>query len=292
MRKLERTRPPIEEFVPRAAANVARITEDTLNAIDFPTSVADLVKGTFQAIVDTSIWQMGAFSELLANVAKTVEEFMADNISDNQARNWLANSYPRVIRLDTSGEVARAVRSETAADAQAVQQSIKRNLQVPDDIDDDTIETVLVPASHRKLAQSRQKVLATMVLMSINRIVVTSGRIQASMDFRIDIADRGLAESASPGRFQERGDSPLQLVSIAGQGTVKDNGCPLLELGEDSESEINVEANLSGEVDLKFKWETFPLERFADAGVIGMIQSHTAVPGANKPITGNTAGDA
>ncbi len=61
---------------------------------------------------------------------------------------------------------------------------------------------------------------------------------------------------------------------------------------KDSESEIDVEAELTGEVDLKFKSETFPLERFADAGAIGSIQGNTAVPAANKPITGNTAGDA
>jgi hypothetical protein len=45
---------------------------------------------------------MDAFGELLANVSKTVNEYMADNVSDNQARDYLENRWPRVIRLDTS----------------------------------------------------------------------------------------------------------------------------------------------------------------------------------------------
>ncbi|MGI9505183.1 MAG: hypothetical protein ACR2RE_19260, partial [Geminicoccaceae bacterium] len=83
--------------IPVAASNVARITEDTLNAIAFPTFVADLLQGTFKAIVDSSIQQMEAYAELLSNVAKTVTEFMQDNITNNNARDWLAGAYPQVI---------------------------------------------------------------------------------------------------------------------------------------------------------------------------------------------------
>src|SRR5262249_38835489 len=86
--------PPQEAFAPRAASQVAGVTRDTLNAIAFPTFVADLIKGTFQAIVNASIQQMEAYGALLSNVAKTVDQFMADNISDNNARDWAANAHP------------------------------------------------------------------------------------------------------------------------------------------------------------------------------------------------------
>src|SRR6185436_4999385 len=78
--------PAADEFSPRAASQVARITRETLNAIAFPTFVADLIKGTFQAIVNASIQQMEAYGNLLSNVAKTVDQFMADNVSDNKDR--------------------------------------------------------------------------------------------------------------------------------------------------------------------------------------------------------------
>ncbi|MEE2871234.1 MAG: hypothetical protein VYE17_11930 [Pseudomonadota bacterium] len=287
--------PAATEFAPRAANNVARITEDTLNAIAFPTFVADLLKGTFQAVVDASIQQMEAYGELLANVAKTVDEFMADNISNNQARDWLSNSYPQLVRLDTSSGEPRVRIADGGGDSEAAQAAARRDMNVPEDQsidDDDSLETVLVPAARRKLAQSRQQVLATMVLMGINRIVVTSGRVKASMGFRIDTTDRARAESASQFDFKNETSigysSWLSPVSASSKTTV----AYVSSSKKNSESEINVNADLTGEVDLKFKSETFPLERFADTGVISNIQQNTPVPGANKPITGNNAGNA
>ena len=41
----------------------------------------------------------------------------------------------------------------------------------------DQIEAQLVPAAKRRLAAGRQQLLSTMVLMGINRIVVTDGSI-------------------------------------------------------------------------------------------------------------------
>ncbi|CAB5105059.1 hypothetical protein D3OALGA1CA_1674 [Olavius algarvensis associated proteobacterium Delta 3] len=186
------------------------------------------------------------------------------------------------------------MQADTADEAEGPKASLQRDLNIGNDvsIDDDTNETVLVPAARRKLAQSRQQVLATLVLMGINRIVVNSGRINAGMGFRMDTTDRGRAESAS--QFDTGTEvstrygyflSPVKVQTRITAAYVSSSK-------KDSESEINVEADLTGEVDLKFKSETFPLERFADAGVIGAIQSNTAVPGAKKPITGNVAGEA
>ena len=44
-----------------------------------------------------------------------------------------------------------------------------------------------------------------------------------------------------------------------------------------------------GEVDLKFKSETFPLERFAEPGMIGLLQGNTANPTANPAVGANAA---
>src|SRR5262249_27682667 len=78
-----------QEFTPAAANQVARVTRDTIRAIAFPTFVADLVNGTFNAIINANIRQMEAYTQLIANVGKTVDQFMNENISDNQARDWL-----------------------------------------------------------------------------------------------------------------------------------------------------------------------------------------------------------
>jgi len=37
---------------------------------------------------------MEAYGALLSNVAKTVDQFMGDNITDNQARDWFGTALP------------------------------------------------------------------------------------------------------------------------------------------------------------------------------------------------------
>ena len=57
-----------------------------VNKVDFPGFVGGLIEGVFNAIVKASIDQMEAYGELVANVAKSVDEYMRDNISEGQAR--------------------------------------------------------------------------------------------------------------------------------------------------------------------------------------------------------------
>ena len=156
------------------------MTRETLDAVAFPTFVADLINGTFNAIVNASIRQMEAFAALLSNVAKTVDQFMADNITDNQAKDWLVSKYPYHLRVDTSEGEPKVVMRDDAADREPPSLRQDLGLDMDVDLDDDTIAETLVPAARRNLAQHRHQLLSTMVLLGINRIVVTSGRIRAS----------------------------------------------------------------------------------------------------------------
>ncbi|HEV2772834.1 MAG TPA: hypothetical protein VGV57_08420, partial [Thermoleophilaceae bacterium] len=155
------------------------------------------------------------------------------------------------------------------------------NLSSDVDLDDKTVEEVLVPAARRRLAQQRHQLLSTMVLMGINRIVVTSGRISAKMGFYIDASDTGTAQSAS--QFDFKNDT-IAGGGFLGFGMVSRNQVAYVSsTKKDSSDAINVQADLTGEVDLKFKSETFPLERFADLNAITQIQGNTANPAANAP---------
>ena len=52
-----------------------------------------------------------------------------------------------------------------------------------------------------------------------------------------------------------------------------------------SSDAIDVHADLTGEVDLKFKSDYFPMERFAKPELMSMIMGNTPNPGANTPIS-------
>jgi hypothetical protein len=270
-----------EEFQPAAANAVGRVTGETLRAISFPTFVADLIRGTFQAIVNASIQQMEAYGALLANVSRTVDQFMAENISDNQAREWLVQRYPEHIRLEREGERVRAVPRDDAEEREAPDFRADLGLSENVSLDESAIEEQLVPAARRKLASSRHQMLATMVLMGINRIVITGGKIRATMGFHIDTTDR-LAEQratdfdtrvAASGSF---GFGPWSASLSASVAYVTSNR-------SQRDSEMNVEADLTSEVDLRFKSDYFPLERFMDGAGIATVRSATAVPSANAP---------
>ncbi|WP_051551694.1 hypothetical protein [Nocardioides sp. URHA0020] len=281
--------PPVDadRFDDRAVSLMAGVTKDTLNAVAFPSFVADLINGTFNAIVNASIKQMEAFGNLLANVAKTVDQFMADNITDNQAKDWLVSKYPYHLKVDTSQGDPRVVVRPEAADKEPPSLKADLGLDQDVDLDEDAIAETLVPAARRSLAQQRHQMLSTMVLMGINRIVVTSGRIRAKLDFHIDASDQGKADSAS--RFEEHNTTAAG-GGFLGFGVVSVNSVAYVSTQSRSASdEINASVDLMGEVDLKFKSDVFPLERFAQPGMIGLLQGNTANPAANPPAGANAA---
>lgn len=187
-----------DDFNPQAASQIAPTTEQTLEAIAFPTFVADLIRGTFDAIVKSSILQMESFMEMTANVSMSVDEFMPDNVSDDNARGWRAARYPKHIRLQEGAAVpAEAAEEQPMPD-------FARDLKLPGGagLHESSIGDILVPVARRRLAENHLKMLATLVLMGINRIVVTGGKIRATMAFHIDTSDRGRQESASSFDFR------------------------------------------------------------------------------------------
>lgn len=274
------------DFQPQAASQIAKITEQTLKAIAFPTFVADLIRGTFDAIVNTSIRQMESFMEMVANVSKSVDEFMKDNVSDESAASWLAGRYPKHIAM----QEGKAVPAE-GADEQPPP-DFERDLKLSGgaSLDESSIEEILVPAARRRLAENRLKMLSTLVLMGINRIVITGGKIRATMGFHIDTSDRARQESASTVDFRTAVAGGVNMgwwnlsasMSLSYVSSTKAS----------SDQEINVDSDLTGEVELHFKSDYFPVQRFADMGQLKTIQGNTAVPNANPLPGGAEAAEA
>jgi hypothetical protein len=273
-------------FQTSAANNIGRVTKETLNAIAFPTFVADLIKGTFNAIVQSSIQQMEAYMKLVENVSRTVDQFMNENISDNQAKDWLVSSYPE--HFEIKKEEKDIVVREGAEKKSMPDFKTGLNLSEDISLDKSSIDETLVPAARRKLAQSRHQMLSTMVLMGINRIVVTGGKIRATMGFHIDTTDVLHQEKATDldlkvaaaGSF---GFGPWSVSASTSVSYVTSNK-------QSSDSQMNVEADLTGEVEIHFKSDYFPLSRFANNATVGQIQGNTAVPENNAP-SGNAVSE-
>jgi hypothetical protein len=259
-----------------AVGRAGEVARATLNAIDFPAFVASLIQGTFQAIVDSSIQQMEAYAELLKNCASTVDRFMSDNISDGQARDYLADQYGGLLSRDTSSGQPRLKVQKRRGKSESELPSFFKDLgfESPEDIDDDSVEQVVVPATRKYLAESRQKTLATMVLMGINRVVVDDGEITAKLQFHID------ASETTNLRFDQTKTTAGNMSGYAGRSPFGAQSVMVNTSSLNAQSDINVRADLTGQVKVKFRSETFPLERFADSAAIQLISSNAKVPQA------------
>jgi hypothetical protein len=257
-----------------AVGRAGEVARATLNAIDFPSFVASLIQGTFQAIVNASIQQMEAYAEMLKNVAGTVDRFMQDNITDGMARDHLSDQYGQMFLRDTSSGAPRLQLQRRDADAELPGFFKDMGFTSLAEIDEAAVEQVVVPHTRRHLAEARQRTLATMVLMGINRIVVDDGEITAKLQFHID------ASESMAMRFDQTKTTAGNMSGTAGKSPFGAQALMVNTASINAQSDINVRADLTGQVRVKFRSETFPLERFADSAAIQLINGNARVPQA------------
>jgi hypothetical protein len=252
---------------------VGEVARATLNAINFPEFVSSLIKGTFQAIVDASIQQMEAYAELLKNVAMSLDDFMSENISDAHAKDYLADQYGGLFSRDISqGKPMLQVNQTPPENAEMPSFFADMGFDSPQQIDEQAINETIVPATRKSLAERRQQTLATMVLMGINRIVVDEGEILAKLVFHID------ASETMNMTFNQTKQTLGNMSGTSGRNQFTGNGIMVNTSSLNAQSDINVRADLTGQVKVKFRSETFPLERFADSAAIQLINENAKVP--------------
>jgi len=68
-----------------------------LQAVDFPAFVGGLIKGVFDAAVSASVEQMEAYGDLLKAVTDSIDHFVKNNVTDEQARDYLTRHYPVLV---------------------------------------------------------------------------------------------------------------------------------------------------------------------------------------------------
>ncbi len=259
---------------PQATESIAQRTGAMVNEVDFPGFVAQLVHGTFDAIVDASIRQMESYSSMVAAVAKTVDQFTEENVTPNQARDWLAAHYPGDVQLllpdGARTQPQLLPRSEGLRPAWLSAYGVE-----DEELTAELLENTVLPQVRLKVGGERQQLLATMVLLGMNRVVVRDGSISSKVMFRAaaqDAAKVGYASSSDlpqVDKWGARGSAAQTVQASTMVSTVQVN----------AQNESNVRADLYGEVKLNFVSETLPLERLADAAKIALVQRHSPTLG-------------
>lgn len=339
--------PTTPKFDAQAAHEGAAVAGALLQQVNFPDFCAGLINGVFHSIVQTSMEQMEAYAKLVADVSKSLNEFRDENTTQNQGRDHLVQNFPDVFQLQLGDDDPFDFGSGTFSEAPATPQprvivregvdeaaAIARiNQSLPLDrpietLDDELVEALLVPAARTQIASGRQQLLATMVMLGINRIVVTDGELtakvmydfQARDDFRFQHTaqafDYGNAsvttEQVANGAILRSGPSTTMArlpdgrvieqrrdASFYTKGDYKSVSQPLISMQSvtqtQGDSQLTAKASLAGTMKVKFKSDYLPLEKLANPESIAAIQMN-AQPGmvrtlASRPAPGRAAAE-
>jgi hypothetical protein len=263
--------------------------KNLVGSVDFPQFVGGLIQNVFQAIVSASIQQMKAYGDMLKSVAQTVDQFAQDNISLDQARGWLADKYPDVLSVghgddgDSPGFRVQVKGDDGDEALRRINQEMQL-LKPVSDLSDEEQEGRLVAAARMQMARSRQQLLASMVLLGINRIVVTDGMINAKVVFDFRASDQAKRKARAGLTDRERMEN--QNTTVAGGGFLGWGAASMNQndyehtttvsssVDENSESKAELKAKLTGEVRVNFKSDYFPMEKLATPGMLASIQGN------------------
>jgi hypothetical protein len=250
---------PDERF--RAEGIAAGVTQAgrMVKEVDFPAFVSSLVKGVFNAVVDASIQQMKAYGELVNSVAMSITDFADQHVDPGEGQKHLAKKYPDIFDMSSGSlKVKDDYDDESMPNFQA-----ELGLDAPvEDLSDEESLQKLITASRTEIARGRQQLLATTILMGINRIIVTDGKINAKIRFDFTAHD----SMQRSGQINEYEKSIRDIEMSVGDKYVKGHFEQPLPLKVSttsavSQADITAEATLQGSVSLNFKSETFPLEK-------------------------------
>ncbi len=249
--------PPATETLGRRAGAVT-------DELDFPEFVSSLIQGTWDAMVDSSIRQMDSYADLVAAISKPMAQFRDENVTANQARDWLIAQYPGDLALAMAESGPQVVpRGATDEFGDAPSPTWLKDYGVAgQSLTPELIEEVLVPAARDRLASDRMQTLATLVMLGMNRIVVRDGSITARLKFRASAADKSSVDYAVSD--DPASATPSGSWSTRGSSTYSAPVTKVSTIGVNAQTATTINAELFGEVKINFASETIPLDRFVD----------------------------
>ena len=268
-----------KDFEAGATREAADVIAETVNKVDFVKFVAGLIEGVFNSIVNSSIKQMMAFASFLEMVVKSVGEFANEHVSDNQARDALVSQYPNALKLDglDAGEPKLAMRDDVDDTAKP---NFKQSLGIDGDIEDEEGEKAIVQAMRFQMARQRQQLLSQILLMGLNRIIVTEGEIKAAVLFEVhatDTANRANRASMYDAKthYDSHQDSSFWGTESSAQVNTSVSTANA-DQNEASSAKVDMHTKLSGSVLVKFKSDVFPLEKFASGDQMAALQTKSS----------------
>jgi hypothetical protein len=276
-----------------SASKVAGTTQAILNAVSFPRFVTDLINGVFRAMVDSNRQQMASYVDLIKNVAASLDGYTEMSLGQDQARQWLVDTFPGAFEIQGGADADTAPEDKAEENASArvglrggasmpSEKALRGALGLgPDEsAPSGDPETSLMPFARRAIARQRQQVLASMVMMGMQRIIIESGRINASMRFHIDT--RSTASDESGSKFNLENQTSVKANYWGVEAKMQNTIGYVSTQKQQSTEEMNTDLDLNSSVELIFKTDYLPLDRMAGKGQVDRIKVNTINPEAEE----------
>jgi hypothetical protein len=269
------------------AMNAASRVQD-LGFVEF---TAGLINGTFDAIIGATVKQMEAYSKLVAELSKSIQQFQAENVSDAQITDYLAERFP-----DGKGGtsvVPETPFTDTPADAQTGAKAKTASEKIQDIVNALILETKGLPEAQRltraegslgiaenatviqfskeqvekirtaigaSLATNMIGQLRQMARDGMARIVITDGEILTKLTFNI-------TATTQQQKRKENYNQNINETGISGgigggwwgvSASTKNTNININSVNETSFDSTTMNVEMIGQVKLRFKTETFP----------------------------------
>lgn len=301
-----------DRFRADAAREGAAVAGELLKNVNFTDFVSGLINGVFKSIADTSIRQMEAYQKMIASVATSLHQFMDDHVDQAQGRDHMVEQFPDLFEVgqDDFGDTPKErMKLREGVDEEEALAKVNNKLQFENgalkslDLSDENVEKALVENSRLQLARQRQQLMASIVLMGINRIVVTDGKISAKIIYDVKASDRlTKRRSASAVDVARNQDGTVQMdrsvdrtwdnnskyqrsgddfsADHYAKGEYKYDEQPIITMqtaaSETNDASMQTKIQLSGVVDVNFKSDYLPLDKMATPQMIASIQGNAS----------------
>lgn len=277
-----------------ATDRIADTAKNVLGAISFPRFVTDLVNGVFKAMLSSTSQQMQMYVDLLNNVSATAEGFANSQFSLPAIRQWVAEHFPDSVEYDVP-HPEPGDDPPDPEDVADIKLRLKPNAHMPgqeemravlgvapnENVDAENPEQ-LVPLARRQIARQRQQMLATMVMLGMQRIVIDSGKINASMRFHIDTRSAASEDKGSQFGMQNRvkAGGSFGIGAWGASAEVENTISYVSTQRSQNTEEINTDLDLNSSVELNFRTDYLPLNQMAAQAQADRIRNASLNPSA------------
>lgn len=299
------------EFDPAANRQLASVAQDTLEGVAFPRFVTELVNGVFKGLIDANAQQLQSYVDMVSGVTSASAGSSAATGAE-QARVWLVQQFPDSYEMGASqdewGEedengatIVRLRDGREAPSREDIAAILELEGEGAEGFDAEEPEEGLLAKVRAFLSRKRQKVIASLLTLGMNRLVIDHGKIEAGMNFSIDA--HSAAEENRARRHEFKHSSTVGGSVGFGPWSVNasmTNSIGIVSTNQTHRSEeMNQSLNMNAGVVLHFHSDYLPLNQLAAADSVQRIRAVSLnpnapprqAPTARQPSSARTAAD-